>query len=179
MTRLRLSIDLSAPGIQAGDLLVPWSDNANPLGRYAVPVITIAGGPGPCVLVLGGVHGDEYEGPAAIMRLARDLGPGDLAGRLILMPAANGPAFAAGARCSPLDGGNLNRAFPGDADGGPTAMIADWLQQHLIPRCAAVIDLLGVKKCSFYYKNSTTQTATNTGANSTVKITPFSYGVTV
>lgn len=46
-------------------------------------------------------------------------------------------------------------------------------------RRTIVIDLLGVKKCSFYYKNSTTQTATNTGANSTVKITPFSYGVTV
>lgn len=46
-------------------------------------------------------------------------------------------------------------------------------------RRTIVIDLLGVKKCSFYYKNATSQTATNTGANSTVKITPFSYGVTV
>ena len=46
-------------------------------------------------------------------------------------------------------------------------------------RRTIVIDLLGVKKCSFYYKNVTTQTATNTGANSTVKITPVAYGVTV
>lgn len=141
MTRLRLTVDLSVSGRQAGDLLLPWSDNANPLGRYPVPVISISGGTGPCVLVLGGVHGDEYEGPVAMMRLARDLNPETVAGRLILMPAANGPAFSAGTRCSPLDGGNLNRAFPGDPDGGPTAMIADWLQTHLIPRCDAVIDL--------------------------------------
>ena len=46
-------------------------------------------------------------------------------------------------------------------------------------RRTIVIDLLGVKKCSFYYKNATTQTATNTGANSTVKITPVAYGITV
>lgn len=150
MTRLRLTVDLSAPGRQDGDVLLPWSDNANPLGRYGMPVITLSGGPGPCVLVLGGVHGDEYEGPAAMMRLARDLVPGDVAGRLILMPAANGPAFAAGARCSPLDGGNLNRAFPGDPDGSPTAMIADWLQRHLIPRCDAVIDLHAGGKASVF-----------------------------
>lgn len=46
-------------------------------------------------------------------------------------------------------------------------------------RRTIVIDMLGVKKCSFYYKNATTQTATNTGANSTVKITPVAYGITV
>jgi len=46
-------------------------------------------------------------------------------------------------------------------------------------RRTITIDLLGVKKCSFYYKNGTSQTATNTGANSTVKITPLAYGVTV
>ena len=141
MTRLGLTIDLQAPGRQAGDLLIPWSDNRNPLGRYPVPVIALSGRPGPCVLIMGGVHGDEFEGPAAIMRLARDLDPGALSGRLVLIPAVNAPAFAASARCSPLDGGNLNRAFPGDPDGGPTAMIADWLQTRVFPLCDAVIDL--------------------------------------
>jgi predicted deacylase len=150
MTRLRLTIDLSGPGIQHGDLLVPWSDNATPLGRYAVPVVTVAGGPGPCLAVLGGVHGDEFEGPAAIMRLVRDLSPDRLRGRVVLMPAVNAPAFAASARCSPLDGGNMNRAFPGDASGGPTAMIADWLQTRLFPACDAVVDLHAGGKASVF-----------------------------
>lgn len=158
MSRLRLTLDLDATGRHAGDLLVPWSDNANPLGRYPVPVIVLSGGAGPTVLVLGGVHGDEYEGPAAIMRLARDLRPEDVAGRLILVPAANASAFAAGMRCSPLDGGNLNRAFPGDADGGPTAMIADWLQRDLIPRCDAVIDLHSGGRASVFVPCALAQT---------------------
>ena len=136
--------------MQHGDLLVPWSDNANPLGRYAVPVISVAGGPGPCLAVLGGVHGDEFEGPAAIMRLARALSPDRLRGRVVLMPAVNAPAVAASARCSPLDGGNLNRAFPGDASGGPTAMIADWLQTRLFPACDAVVDLHAGGKASVF-----------------------------
>lgn len=150
MSRATLTIDLQAPGRQIGDLLLPWSDDRNPLGRYAVPVITLSGAPGPVVMVLGGVHGDEFEGPAAIMRLARDLTPGELRGRVVLIPATNAPAFSASARCSPLDGGNLNRAFPGDADGGPTTMIADWLQSRMIPHCDAVIDLHSGGKASVF-----------------------------
>jgi predicted deacylase len=140
-SRLTLTVDLDRPGRQTGDILLPWSDNARPLGRWPIPVVTLSGGPGPWVLALGGVHGDEYEGPAALMRLVRDLDPAAVRGRLIVIPALNAPAFAAGARVSPLDGGNLNRAFPGDPAGEPTAMIADFVQRALIPRCAGVLDL--------------------------------------
>ncbi len=150
MSRARLTLDLQVAGRQVGDLLIPWSDDRNPLGRYPVPVITVSGTPGPVVLILGGVHGDEFEGPAAIMRLARDLAPDALRGRVVMIPAANAPAFAASRRCSALDGGNLNRAFPGDADGTPTAMIADWLQTWMIPRCDAVIDLHSGGKASVF-----------------------------
>jgi len=161
VSRLRLTVDLDLPGGQTGDLLLPWSDNNNPLGRYAVPVITLSGGAGPCVLILGGVHGDEYEGPAAILRLARDLAPEEVTGRIVLIPAANAPAFAAKARCSPLDDGNLNRAFPGDPDGTPTAMIADWLQTRMIPHCDAVIDLHSGGKASVFVPCSLPQAGIN------------------
>ena len=157
MSRARLTLDLQVAGRQVGDLLIPWSDDRNPLGRYPVPVITVSGTPGPVVLILGGVHGDEFEGPAAIMRLARDLAPDALRGRVVMIPAANAPAFAASRRCSALDGGNLNRAFPGDADGTPTAMIADWLQTWMIPRCDAVIDLHSGGKASVFVPSSLPQ----------------------
>jgi predicted deacylase len=160
MSRLRLTLDLQRAGRQTGDLLLPWSDNRNPLGRYPVPVITLAGAPGPVVLILGGVHGDEFEGAAAIMRLARDLAPEDLCGRLILIPGTNAPAFASSSRCSPLDGGNLNRAFPGNPDGTPTAMIADWLQSWMIPQCDAVIDLHSGGKASVFTPCSLPQAGT-------------------
>jgi hypothetical protein len=47
----------------------------------------------------------------------------------------------AGTRVSPLDGGNLNRAFPGDPDGGPTAKIAHYIETVLMPMADAYIDI--------------------------------------
>ena len=166
MSRLRLTVDLQRRGHQSGDLLVPWSDNRTPLGRYPVPVITLAGGPGPVVLILGGVHGDEFEGLSAIMRLVRDLKPEELCGRVIMLPCANAAAVSASSRCSPLDGGNLNRAFPGDPDGSPTAMIADWLQRWMIPQCDAVVDLHSGGKASFFVPCSLPQAGINPSLDS-------------
>lgn len=150
LSRLTLSFDLDAPGHHIGDLRLRWSDNQMPLGYYPIPVISIHGGPGPRVLILGGTHGDEFEGPAAIMRLAQNLTPADLAGQVILIPALNAPALRASARVSPLDGANLNRAFPGDPDGGPTAMLAHYIETVCLPRCAAVIDLHSGGKASVF-----------------------------
>ncbi|PCH74142.1 MAG: succinylglutamate desuccinylase [Rhodobacteraceae bacterium] len=149
-SRVQSTIDLTAPGRQVGDLMVRWSDNSNPLGYHPVPVISIRGDEGPVVLILGGTHGDEFEGPAAIMRLAQSLRPEDLRGQVILIPALNMAAIAASSRVTPLDGLNLNRAFPGDADGGPTQMIAHYVETVLMPRCAAVIDLHSGGKASFF-----------------------------
>ncbi len=149
-SRLQLSINLDAPGRQVGDLMLKWSDNSVPLGYHPVPVISIKGGPGPSVLILGGTHGDEFEGPSAIMRLAARLTPDDLAGQVILIPGLNAPALAASARVSPLDDQNLNRAFPGDADGGPTAMLAHFVETMLLPRVDAAIDLHSGGKASVF-----------------------------
>ncbi|NVO58452.1 succinylglutamate desuccinylase/aspartoacylase family protein [Rhodobacteraceae bacterium B1Z28] len=149
-SRLHLTTDLNAPGRNIGDLMLKWSDNTVPLGVYPVPVISIRGKPGPVVLVLGGTHGDEFEGPAAILRLAAQLDPSELTGQVILIPALNAPAVHASSRVSPLDGQNLNRAFPGDADGGPTAMLAHFVEAELIPRADAVIDLHSGGKASVF-----------------------------
>ena len=149
-SRLDLRFDLEAPGKHVGDLMLRWSDNTNPLGYHPVPVISLKGGDGPVVLIAGGTHGDEFEGPAAIMRLAERLDPTVLTGHVILMPALNAPALFGTSRVSPLDGANLNRAFPGDADGGPTEMIADYVESVLLPRCDAAIDLHSGGKASFF-----------------------------
>lgn len=149
-SRLKTTIDLDTPGRQVGDLMLRWSDNSNPLGYHPIPIISLKGGPGPTVLIVGGTHGDEFEGPAAIMRLADSLNADELNGQILLMPALNAPAFADSARVSPLDGGNLNRAFPGDRDGGPTDMIADYIERILMPRCDAVIDLHSGGKASVF-----------------------------
>ena len=140
-TRIKISIDLDQPGRQIGDLQIKWSDNQRPLGYYPVPIACIAGGNGPTVMLSGGVHGDEFEGPAALMRLLQDILPTDINGRIIILPALNTPAVLASSRVSPLDQVNMNRAFPGDANGGPTHMLAHFIETCLLPLCDAAIDL--------------------------------------
>ncbi|MDH3667624.1 MAG: succinylglutamate desuccinylase/aspartoacylase family protein [Paracoccaceae bacterium] len=101
----------------------------------------IRGGDGPTVLMLAGVHGDEYEGQIALGKLTRDLAPDDLRGRVIILPMLNAPAAKARMRTSPIDDGNLNRVFPGDAAGTPTQMIAHYIEEVLLPTSDYLIDL--------------------------------------
>lgn len=144
------TIDLTADGRHVGDLRVKFSDNSVPLGYHPVPVISLKNGAGPLVLMIGGTHGDEFEGPSAIMRLLRDLTLDGMSGQIICLPAVNAPAVAASTRVSPLDGGNLNRAFPGDPSGGFTDQIADYVQTVLLPMADAAVDLHSGGKASVF-----------------------------
>ena len=64
-----------------------------------------------------------------------------MTGRVIIVPMANAPAAQAGRRNSPIDGLNLNRIYPGDIRGMPTAMIASYLERHLMSEADIVLDL--------------------------------------
>ena len=139
--RVSTTVDFEAPGKQFGALNVPYSSNESAWGAVRTPIVVIKGGAGPTLLCTGGVHGDEYEGPIALGKLARGLEAAELDGRLILLPALNLPAVLAGARVSPIDQINLNRAFPGRWDGSVTEMIADFVTRRLLPLCDAVLDL--------------------------------------
>ena len=141
MSRIACSVNLDGPGRQVGHLAVPFSDDAHAYGVIPVPVAVLAGAPGPTVLLAAGVHGDEYEGLIVLRRLLHALDPARLAGRLIVLPALNLPAVRAARRTSPIDGANMNRAFPGDPDGGPTAQLAHYIEAVLLPRCQAALDL--------------------------------------
>ncbi len=105
-------------------------------------VLTIGGDePGPVLVVSGGVHGDEYEGPLTITRLFHELEPADIKGTLVGLVVANVPAFEAATRCSPIDGLNLARVFPGDPHGSVTQQIAYWMGERLIGKADYYIDL--------------------------------------
>ena len=64
-----------------------------------------------------------------------------MTGRVIIVPMANAPAAQAGRRNSPIDGLNLHRIYPGDIRGMPTAMIASYLERHLMSEADIVLDL--------------------------------------
>jgi N-alpha-acetyl-L-2,4-diaminobutyrate deacetylase len=140
-TRISTRIDFEADGRQFGHLDVPHSSNESAWGALRVPIVVIKHGRGPTLLCTGGNHGDEYEGPIALMKLARTLEPEAIEGRLILLPALNLPAVLAGTRVSPIDQVNMNRAFPGDPRGTPTLMIADYVRRRILPLVDAVLDL--------------------------------------
>jgi len=133
-------IDYAASGKQVGWLNLPHSVHRSAYGMIRIPIAVIAGGRGPTVLLMAGNHGDEYEGQVALTRLIREADPAEIEGRLIILPAVNLPAAMAGTRTSPLDDGNLNRAFPGSPTGGPTSKIAHYLDSVLYPMCDATHD---------------------------------------
>jgi predicted deacylase len=140
-TRIRCFVDFEKDGKQISHLQLPYSSNVSAYGWIGIPLCVIRHGSGPTLYLGAGNHGDEYEGQIALSHLIRDLDPGRVQGRLIIMPATNLPAAMAGARCSPLDGGNLNRSFPGDANGTPTSAIAHFVESVLLPMCDAAADL--------------------------------------
>ncbi|MEQ1829845.1 MAG: succinylglutamate desuccinylase/aspartoacylase family protein [Pirellula sp.] len=138
---LHSSIDLTATGKQQGFLQVPYSHNLGGWANVMIPITVVASGHGPTVLVLGGNHGDEYQGQIAVMKLARELLPEQVRGRMILIPSLNFPACRAATRLSPLDGSNMNRAFPGSPEGSVTSQIAHYLTTVLFPMSDVVIDI--------------------------------------
>jgi predicted deacylase len=96
---------------------------------------------GPRVAILGGVHGDEYEGIVSTSRIWHDLDPSDLHGTVLMVPVSNPPAFQAGTRTSPIDGLNLARTFPGKLDGTATQRIAHVIAESVIRPSDFLIDL--------------------------------------
>src|SRR5919106_634352 len=140
-TRIRCFVDFDKDGKQISHLQLPYSSNISAYGWIGIPICVIRNGAGPTLYLGAGNHGDEYEGQIALSHLIRDLDPAKINGRLIVMPATNLPAAMAGARCSPLDGGNLNRSFPGDPDGTPTQQIAHFVENVLMPMCDGLVDM--------------------------------------
>ena len=111
-------------------------------GKWRLPLLIVNGAAdGPTLLVLAGVHGDEYEGIAAIPQVYGETEPQALRGRLVMAPVCNMPAYEAAQRSSPIDGLNLARVFPGDIEGTITRRIAGWLCEKLLPQADFLIDL--------------------------------------
>lgn len=150
MSRVLHGVDLGARGRQFGALHLRHSDNRYDNGVVPVPAAVLSGGAGPTALLVAGTHGDEYEGQVVLHRLLRDTPPEEVTGRLIVLPALNLPAVRGAARVSPLDGGNLNRLYPGSPSGGPTQQIAHAVVSGLLPHADLALDLHSGGSTSHY-----------------------------
>ena len=96
---------------------------------------------GKTLVVCGGIHGDEYEGPVAIQQCCRALNAAEMQGTLIAVPIVNEPAFYSHRRESPVDKKNLARVFPGRSDGTVSEQIAYHFTHTVLKHADLFIDL--------------------------------------
>jgi predicted deacylase len=113
--------------------------DGNPLRLHAMFANGRAAGP--LVVVLAGIHGDEYEGILSIPEIYARLEPAALRGTVVCVPVCNVPAFVTATRSSPIDGANMARVFPGDPGGTITQRIAYWLGERLMRHADLIVDL--------------------------------------
>ncbi len=137
---IEATIPFDTDGVHHGFLRLPYSRDESAWGSIQIPITVVRNGAGSTALLTGANHGDEYEGPIALLNLVQELVLEEVSGCIIVVPFMNFPAFQAGQRTSPLDGVNLNRCFPGKPDGSPTEKIADYFQRTLIPLADVVLD---------------------------------------
>lgn len=138
-------VDFAKPGKQhyrvAFHLDSSWGHSLLPLtvinGRRLLP-----GGATPRRLaVFGGTHGNEWEGQIVVKRLAQELNPEEVSGKIVLVPQLSPSACAANQRVSPLDNVNMNRAFPGNPRGTISYRIAHFVKSHIFPEVDVIFDL--------------------------------------
>ncbi|EGU37474.1 putative succinate dehydrogenase subunit Sdh [Vibrio sp. N418] len=113
-----------------------------------LPVMVFKGKkPGKKILITAGVHGDEYNGVLAAQKTARELVGKELAGTVTIVPMINLTGmlnhsrdfYSADPDASPC---NLNRFFPGDANGNEANRFIHALWHHLLqPNADLAIDL--------------------------------------
>ncbi len=109
----------------------------------SIPITVINGiSAGPTLALVAGTHGMEYVPIVALQRLRTGIDPRTLRGTVILVHVANMPSFLGRTiYYSPVDGKNLNRVFPGKADGTISERIAFAITREVIARATHVVDL--------------------------------------
>ncbi len=105
------------------------------------PVLVVNGRePGPTLCLTAAIHGDELNGIEMVRRVLHDLNPGKLAGSVIGVPIVNVQGFRRGSRYLP-DRRDLNRFFPGNANGSAASRIAYAFFTQIVSNCDALVDL--------------------------------------
>ena len=109
----------------------------------SIPITTIRGArPGPVLALVAGNHGYEYPPILALQRVRTQIDPDRLAGTVIMVMVANMPSFLGRTvYFSPVDGKNLNRAYPGRPDGTVCERIAHAITTEVIEQSGYLLDL--------------------------------------
>ena len=108
-----------------------------------IPITVINGSAsGPVLALIAGTHGMEYVPIVALQRMRETIDPKTLKGTIVMVHVANMPSFLGRTiYYSPTDGKNLNRVFPGNANGTLSERIADVITREVIEKSTHVVDI--------------------------------------
>jgi len=108
--------------------------------KVEVPIIVSRGlKEGPCLLLIGGIHGDETNGIEIVRQIIASGLNKPEKGTVICIPVLNVFGFLNKSREFP-DGRDLNRAFPGSIKGSLASRFAFHLMNKVIPKVDYCID---------------------------------------
>jgi len=131
----------TAPGRSIGDLRIGDLPDGEAI---TTPVVILRGaGEGPLLWLHGCVHGDEYCGTFVIHEMLRSVAPEALSGTIVALPMLNVTASQRNRRMSPFESmshGDLNRCFPGKADGSLTEQMGHAIYSQLKAHADYFID---------------------------------------
>jgi predicted deacylase len=133
-------IRVKAGSAVSGRLVVPAGRDS---AATEIPCTVVNGSrPGPVLALVAGVHAYEYAPILALYRLKAAIEPQALRGTVLIVHIANLPSFKKRTiYYGPDDWKNLNRVFPGDLQGTASQRIAAVLNDEVIRRADALVDM--------------------------------------
>jgi predicted deacylase len=141
-TDLTVGTATARPGERAnGSIRVPAGSDA----AVEIPVIAINGAkPGPTMALVAGAHGTEYASILALEEVAKRADPAAMSGALIVVPLLNLASFTQKVpHLNPVDGKNMNRFYPGKADGTQTERASLAITQQVVEKADYILDYHG------------------------------------
>lgn len=123
----------------SGYLAVPEKDGVG----TRIPITVIHGlKKGKVLALVAGLHPFEYPPILALYRLKAAIDPKALTGTVLMIHIANLPGFQRRTiYYVPADWKNLNRVFPGDINGTLSQRIAAVINDQVVKRCDALLDM--------------------------------------
>jgi predicted deacylase len=128
-------------GARHGRIHISAGTNSSAYRSIFLPFYEVGRVTQPKIVLMAGVHGDEYEGQVVLNKLVNRLTPDKLRLSVVIVPCANPLACESGTRFSPDDNGNLANAFATTDAMTSTRAIASAIAQHLFSGADLVIDL--------------------------------------
>ena len=119
--------------------------------QFDMPVMVLNGATdGPALCVTAGLFPLEFCGVEAAARLYQSIDPGQMAGKLVIIPVVNMPVFQFRTpmfnlvqSTTLMDGKSINSVFPGDPAGSASEILAHFLFENFIVSADYHVDLRG------------------------------------